>query len=77
MRSLLLFIGSVLYPAVMVIISPLLVVLYLLFGTLWLGRFIQHKLTWLVAHIGHVKTLHLQFLYKKQLVLRPKAVRFH
>lgn len=77
MRSLLLFIGSLLYPAVMVVISPLLVFLYLLFGTVLLTRFLQSKMQWVLSLLANVKLYHLHFPYKKQLVFRPKAMRLH
>jgi hypothetical protein len=77
MRSLLLFIGSILYPTVMVIISPLLAFLYLLFGTVVLTRFLQSKVQWVMSLFANVKLYHLHFPYKKQLVFRPKAVRLH
>ncbi|RYF86837.1 MAG: hypothetical protein EON98_02480 [Chitinophagaceae bacterium] len=78
MRSLLLFIGSVLYPAIMIIISPILVCLYLLFGMVLLSRFVQSKWHLLTAPIVLFKQQVLHLSYKKQqLVFRPKAVRLH
>ncbi|HUC80386.1 MAG TPA: hypothetical protein VMR70_05685 [Flavisolibacter sp.] len=77
MRSLLLFIGSVLYPLVMVIISPMLAFLYLLFGAILLGRYMQSKMQWLMNIFAGIKLYNLHFPYKKHLVFRPKAVRLH
>ena len=77
MRSLLLFVGSVLYPTVMVVISPLLVFLYLLFGAVLLARYLQGKKQWVVSLFANVKLYNLHLSYKKQLAFRPKAVRLH
>lgn len=77
MRSLLLFIGSCLYPTVMVIISPLLVFLYILLGTVLLARYLNTKKQWLLAAVGNLRLQGLQLVYKKQLGFRPKAVRLH
>jgi len=78
MRSLLLFIGSCLYPAVMIIISPLLAFLYVLFASVLVTRFIRVKSKWIIAYVNHFAQQVLHLSYKKQqLVFRPKAVRLH
>ena len=77
MRSLLLFIGSLLYPTVMVIISPLLMFLYLLYGTLLFTRYLHTKKQLLLVAVGSLKMLNLHLPYRKQLTFRPKAVRLH
>jgi hypothetical protein len=61
----------------MVIISPLLVFLYILSGTVLLFRYVGTKKQWLVALIGNLRLQGLQLAYKKQLSFRPKAVRLH
>lgn len=78
MRSLLLFIGSCLYPTVMVIISPLLAFLYVLLGTVMLSRYLRVRGQWVFDQVITFtqQTLHLSYK-KQQLVFRPKAVRLH
>lgn len=77
MRNLLLFIGSCLYPLVMVIISPVLLFVYSLLGAVMLTRYVNSKTGGLTSFFGGIKLPVFHFLNKKHLVLRPKAVRLH
>ena len=78
MRSLLLFIGSCLYPAIMVIISPLLMFTYFLLALVLLSRYLRVKSHRFVAYAQMFMQQFLHLTYKKQhLSFRPKAVRLH
>ena len=77
MRTFLLFIGSVIYPAVMVIISPVLLFLYLLLAFVFLSRYVNTARRQLLAILSAVKLPLLHLPAKKVLAFRPKAVRLH
>lgn len=72
MRSLLLFIGSVLYPVVMVVISPVVLFAYFLLGFTLLTRYAHARYHYLLTHWRHLPAL--QTMARKGLALRPKAM---
>ena len=77
MRTFLLFIGSVLYPVVMVIISPVFLTLYLLYGFMLVGQYIAFLWQHVLSVLADLKLPLLHFPEKKSLAFRPKAVRLH
>lgn len=77
MRSLLLFIGSVIYPVVMVIISPVLLFAYCLLGFTLLTRYANNKRLNLLTYLNQYRLSALQGLHKKGLGFGAKAVRLH
>jgi hypothetical protein len=77
MRSLLLFIGSCLYPFVMVIISPVIAFLYFLLGTVVLTRFVKTCAEAVVDYFATLKFPVPHFSVKKQFSFLPKIVRWH
>lgn len=77
MRTFLLFIGSVLYPLVMVIISPVFLTLYLLYGLLLVGQYVAFLWAHLLSVLANLKLPLLHLPEKKGLAFRPKAVRLH
>ena len=77
MRTLLLFIGSVLYPVVMVIISPVLLTLYFLFACVLVSRYLNWLRHQALLAISNLKLPLAHLPAKKVLVFRPKAVRWH
>ena len=77
MRTFLLFIGSVLYPVVMVIISPVFLTLYLLYGLMLVGQYIAFLCQHVLSALADLKLPLLHLPEKKSLAFRPKAVRLH
>ena len=77
MRTFLLFIGSVLYPFVMVIISPVLLTFSLLYGLLLAGRYFAFLWQHLLSVLASLKLPLLHLPEKKNLAFRPKAVRLN
>ncbi|QEC56891.1 hypothetical protein [Flavisolibacter ginsenosidimutans] len=77
MRTFLLFIGSVIYPVVMVIISPVLLFLYLLLGFVFLSRYVNTVRRQFLAMLTTVRLPLFHLPAKKVLAFRPKAVRLH
>lgn len=77
MRTFLLFIGSVLYPFVMVIISPVLLVLYVLYAVVLAGRYTAFLWQHLLSVLAGLKLPLLHMPAKKVLAFRPKAVRLN
>lgn len=75
MRTFLLFVGSVLYPVVMVVISPVLLSLYLLLGFIIVSRFANAQWRRAVVFVANLDLPLLHMATKKQLAFRPKAVR--
>jgi len=77
MRTFLLFIGSVIYPAVMVIISPVLLFLYLLLGFVFLSRYVNTVRRQFLNTLSTVRLPLFHLPAKKVLAFRSKAVRLH
>jgi hypothetical protein len=77
MRTFLLFIGSILYPITMVIISPVLVFLYFLLGFVFILRHLSNIRHQALSLIANVKLPLLHLPTKKTLAFRPKAMRLH
>ncbi len=77
MRTFLLFIGSVLYPAVMVIISPVLLSLYVVYGLVLVGQYIAFLWQHLLSVLSNLNLPLLHLPEKKSLAFRPKAVRLN
>lgn len=75
MRPFLLFIGSVLYPLVMAIISPVLLTLCLLYGVVLVCRYVSFLWQHLLSVLASLKLPLLPLPEKKVLAFRPKAVR--
>jgi hypothetical protein len=61
----------------MVIISPLLALLYVLLGTLFISRFVKRRIEVMVNFFAHFKMPSTQFSLKKQFSFLPKALRWH
>lgn len=77
MRTFLLFTGSILYPVVMVIISPVLLFLYLLMGFIVASRYANLQWQRLFSFVLNLNLPLLHVAAKKTLAFRPKAVRLH
>ncbi|HVF95852.1 MAG TPA: hypothetical protein VM871_00940 [Flavisolibacter sp.] len=77
MRTFLLFIGSVLYPVVMVVISPVLLFLYFLLGFVTMSRIVYVQWRKAVVFVANLDLPLLHLDTKKDLSFRPKAVRLH
>ena len=77
MRNLLLFVGSCLYPVVMVIISPLLAFLYVLLGMVVVSRYLKIKTVVFASFFNNIKLPSFHFSMKKQISFLPKGLRLH